>query len=422
MAVGGSTLRRAPVVVVSCGNIASAAATWYLIWLFARFSGAEAVGMYAGLIALTSPVFIGAQLGLRNLYITVQSVVRWKAFLALRAAGILVALAVAAAALTMWAPSHSASMAGAIVLMKTANSVADLYFARIQRTERMGTFGTILLCDAACTVVAATAVMLLSGSVVGAVWAGTGVAVLSAAVTCALAARTPPAGLVPERPLRQDMRLLISHGVPLALSQGIQSLLTYLPVAIVAWLGTQADVGVYSSAAYLVTFANLLGASVQTAVLPQCRRRFETAGPTSLYRHIARSGYMCLASLAPLTLVAVALGPWLLALVYGDEFQISRSAVLFFAVAAVICLPTYLFSSFHLVLNRYWVMTFVGAGAVVVVVLSGGTGALLGLGAVESGGLAVLGSIVCRYLAAEVVARRSVFRQGPVSIGERAPV
>ena len=420
--VNGAAMQRLPILAVSAGNIASAASTWYLIWLFARFSGAEAVGAYAGVIALTSPIFIAAQLGLRNLYITLQATVAWRAFLALRLGGILVAAGLAALALTIWAPAQTLSMGGAILLMKTANSVADLFFARIQRTERMGAFGAILLCDAAGTALVASVIMLMAGSVVGAVWGGAGVAVLSAVVTCAFAARTSPEGLVPARPVRQDLRMLMAHGVPLALSQGVQSLLTYLPVAIVAWLGTQADGGVFSSAADLVTFAHLLGASVQTAVLPQYRRRFETTGPAALYRQISTTGYVCMAVLAPLTILAAGLGPALLSLVYGAEFGISRLAVLGFAVAAVVCLPTYLLSSFHLVLNRYWVMTFVGAGAALVVLAFGGTGALLDLHAVECGSFAVLASILCRYAGADLLARRSLLPRESVDHGGRLPV
>ena len=115
--------------------------------------------------------------------------------------------------------------------------------------------------------------------------------------------------------------------------------------------------------------------------------------------------------------VAVVAGPGLLRLVYGEEFEITRSAVLFFALAAVICIPTSLLSSFHLVLNRYWVMTVVGAGSVLVVAVSGSVGGLAGMGAVEAGSMSVLASVLCGYIGAHVLARRYQRRvPSPVSV------
>lgn len=417
MGTDAVTGNRLSILLVSVGNVAGAAAQWYMIWLIARFAGPEAVGVYSLLIAVMSPIFITAQLGLRNLYITLQAVVAWRVYACLRLGGILVAGGLAVGALVTLAPEQAWTMGGAILVIKIASSTADLYFARIQRTERMRTFGVLLLLDAICTVVVTAVVVLITDSVITAVWACAVVAVGTAVMTYVLASAAPPEGLIAERSFGQDVRLLVTHGVPLAMSQGIHALLAYLPIAIVGLLGTTSDIGVFSSAAYLVTFAHLVGASVQTAILPDYRRRFEADGPTALRRRIIGSGYVAMASLSPLIAVAVVAGPGLLRLVYGEEFEITRSAVLFFALAAVICLPTSLLSSFHLVLNRYWVMTVVGAGSVLVVAVSGSVGGLAGMGAVEAGSMSVLASVLCGYIGAHVLARRYQRRvPSPVSV------
>lgn len=375
-------------VLVTAGNIMTAAAQWYLIWLFARQAGPEAVGTYSLLIAFTSPLFITAQLGLRNLYITLQTAVSWRAFVGLRALGVLGAAVASSTAVLVFVPAQSWALGGAILVIKIADSAADLWLARLQRTGSLRAFGLLLVVGAVSTASVSTAAMAMTGSILVAVSAAAAVAVLSAAATILLARRRPPA---PAHTVGSPgMRLLVRHGCPLALSQGVSSLIAYLPVAIVGWWGTAGDIGVFSSAAYLVTFANLLGASAQIAFLADYRQRFESAGAAALRRTIARSSVLILALLSPLVVVAVFVGPGLLAAVYGDDFDISRLAVLFFSLAAVIVLPTYLLSSFHLVLNRYWVMTIVGAASVVLVGISGGLAGVLGLGAVEAGSLAVL--------------------------------
>lgn len=412
--VGG---HRLSILMVSVGNIAGAAAQWYIVWLFARFAGPEAVGVYSSLIAVMSPIFITTQLGLRNLYITLQSVVSWRAYVCLRVVGIMTACSLTLGALLILAPGQAWSIGFAILVIKIANSTADLYLARIQRTERLRIFGLLLLLDALTTMAVTTAVMLISGSVLLSLWAGAVVAVLGAVITVFLASAAPPEGRIARHPLIQDMRLLVVHGIPLAISQGIQSLLTYLPLAIVGSLGTTGEIGVFASAAYLVTFAHLVGASVQTAVLPDYRRLLESEGPAALRRVNLRNGYLTMAILAPLIAVAVVAGPSLLQLVYGADFEISRSAVFFLALATVICIPTYLLSSFHLVLNRYWVMTIVGAASALVVIVSGAASGLAGLGAVEAGTLAVLTAVACRYVGADIMARRHQVRASSLITG-----
>ncbi|NDK33002.1 lipopolysaccharide biosynthesis protein [Nesterenkonia haasae] len=417
MAGNGVGGQRLSILMVSVGNIAGAAAQWYIVWLFARFAGPEAVGVYSSLIAVMSPIFITTQLGLRNLYITLQSVVSWRAYVCLRVVGIMTACSLTLGALLILAPGQAWSIGFAILVIKIANSTADLYLARIQRTERLRIFGLLLLLDALTTMAVTTAVMLISGSVLLALWAGAVVAVLGAVITVFLASAAPPEGRIARHPLIQDMRLLVVHGIPLAISQGIQSLLTYLPLAIVGSLGTTGEIGVFASAAYLVTFAHLVGASVQTAVLPDYRRRLESEGPAALRRVNLRNGYLTMAILAPLIVVAVVAGPSLLQLVYGADFEISRSAVFFLALATVICIPTYLLSSFHLVLNRYWVMTIVGAASALVVIVSGAASGLAGLGAVEAGTLAVLTAVACRYVGADIMARRHQVRASSLITG-----
>ncbi|MBE8146950.1 hypothetical protein IOD13_15030 [Brevibacterium casei] len=74
-------------LLVTVGNIMVATAQWYLIWLFARHAGPQAVGVYSSLVAFMTPLFVIAQLGLRNLYITLQTSVRWPVYLAVRTAG-----------------------------------------------------------------------------------------------------------------------------------------------------------------------------------------------------------------------------------------------------------------------------------------------------------------------------------------------
>lgn len=172
--------------------------------------------------------------------------------------------------------------------------------------------------------------------------------------------------------------------------QAVYSLLSYVPLAVVAWFGSPEDVGRYASAAYLVVFANLVGASIETVVLPRFRAVYESDGALFLRTRVKRLCTIGLLALAPFVVLAVFIGPWLLSAVYGADFELSRVSVLYLSLAAICTLPTYLASANLLVLNRYWATFFVGAAAIIAVLCGGGVAGSVGMPAVAAGSLAVL--------------------------------
>lgn len=392
---------RSSFAFVTSGNVAIAGAQWYLVWLFAQQSGPIAVGHYSTLIAMMTPVFIATQLGLRNLFVTLQQTVRWRIYLGCRLSTVGLSVLIITG-LVIYGPAqfHSA-LAFPLLIIKVSDSIGDLFYARLQKTERLFTFGLILLGVATVSAITVTAVILATGSVVTALWSAAVVSAAGTVVTIWVASAKPPE--TPETidsrtSVREEIRALISAGVPMSLMQGVYSLLSYVPLAVVAWFGSPSDVGRYASAAYLVVFANLVGASIETVVLPAFRTIHDADGSIVLRRRVKRLCTIALTSLVPFVVLALFIGPWLLSTIYGADFVLSREAVLFLALAALCTLPTYLASANLLVLNRYWATFFVGAAAIGTVLASGGIAGMAGMSAVEAGCLAVFVGSLTRLL------------------------
>lgn len=398
-------------LLVTIGNIVSAAAQWYIIWLFARQDGAHAVGQYSALLAFLTPIFISAQLGLRNLYISLQRHVRWNVYLGLRLSTIIISSATALSIIWYLGGVFDWQLATAVLVIKISDSLADLFFARLQRAERLTAFGMLLIADACATTAVVTVIMLTTGSVIAAVWGAAATGVLVACVTVALGLSAPsepmqhsspglavsPLEFVDRKRTVHEIWALLRAGVPLSLMQGIYSLLSYVPLGVVGMFGSASDVGRYASAAYLVVFANLVGASAETVLLPGYRRRFQATGRTDLLRSITAHSLITFLALSPLIVLAVIVGPNLITAVYGPEFSISRLAVLFLALAACITMPTYMMSAALLVFNRYWATTVIGAASVLSVLGAGFIAGTFGLEAVEAGCFALLVGSLVRY-------------------------
>ncbi|WP_209370423.1 lipopolysaccharide biosynthesis protein [Brevibacterium renqingii] len=395
--------------LVTGGNIAVAGAQWYIVWLFAQQSGPTAVGHYSTLIAMMTPVFIASQLGLRNLFVTLQRTVRWRIYLGCRLSTVGLSVLIITGLVVFGPDQIHGSLAWPLLLIKVSDSIGDLFYARLQKTERLFVFGLILISVALASTVAVTVVVLATGSPVAALWAAAVVSVGGTAVTMWMASARPSetaAELKSRTTVRGEITILLSAGVPMSLMQAVYSLLSYVPLAVVAWFGSPEDVGRYASAAYLVVFANLVGASIETVVLPRFRGIYESDGILFLRRKVKRLCAIGLLALVPFVILALFIGPWLLSAVYGAGFELTRVSVLYLSLAAICTLPTYLASANLLVLNRYWATFFVGVAAIAAVLAGGGVAGTIGMPAVEAGSLAVfLGSTV--RLLGEIFCSRS---------------
>ncbi|MCU4295651.1 hypothetical protein D3I60_00890 [Brevibacterium permense] len=389
---------RSAFFLVTLGNIAIAGAQWYIVWLFAQQSGPTAVGHYSTLIAMMAPVFIASQLGLRNLFVTLQRTVRWSIYLSCRLSTVGLSVLIIVGLVVFGPEQIQSSLAWPLLLIKVSESIGDLFYARLQKTERLFAFGLILIIVAVVSAAVVTVVILATGSPVTALWAATVVTVGGTVVTVwtASARSAETAVEVTSRTtVRGEVKALLTAGVPMSMMQAVYSLLSYVPLAVVAWFGSPEDVGRYASAAYLVVFANLVGASIETVVLPRFRAVYESDGALVLRERVKRLCAIGLFALVPFVVLALFIGPWLLSAVYGAGFELTRVSVLFLSLAAVCTLPTYLASANLLVLNRYWSTFFVGAAAIVAVLVGGGAAGSIGTPAVEAGSLAVfLGSMV----------------------------
>ena len=328
---------------------------------------------------------------------TLQRTVRWRIYLGCRLTTVGMSILIITGLVVFGPDQIDAALAWPLLLIKVSDSIGDLFYARLQKTERLFAFGLILIVVAMASATTVTVVILSTGAIVSALWAAAVVSVVGTLVTIRVAAAEPPetATEVQSRTsVRAEIKALVSAGVPMSMMQGVYSLLSYVPLVVVAWFGSPSDVGRYASAAYLVVFANLVGASIETVVLPAFRAIYESEGHSALRRRVKRMCVIALLSLLPFAVLALFVGPWLLSAVYGAGFELSRVSVLYLSLAAVCTLPTYLASANLLVLNRYWATFFIGATAIIVVLVGGGVAGTFGMSAVEAGCLSVfIGSL-----------------------------
>ncbi|HHU39406.1 MAG TPA: hypothetical protein GXZ45_09040 [Propionibacterium sp.] len=332
-------------LLVIAGTFGTAVAQWAIVLIFTNVYGLQAAGEYILLYAIATPAFVAAQLGLRDVYLTLAQRFSRRSYVLLRLAGVVVGVAVlVAVGLARGLPTD---LTLALAAMKVGESAIDLRYAFVQSQHAMTRLGVLMVAYAGgMLVVVAGATVLVGNPAVPVALTGLlGVGLALVDTLRPLASPdASPGGWGP----------IVRAAVPVTLAQLVFALVSSTPVLLIEALGGDRDtVAVYGAAAYLLIFANLVGASAQTLLVPGYRD-LEASGRRGDLLASARRTFLGLTALAAVGAVAaIALGPQVLAAVYGPDFAMERVHLTPLVLAAALIAPVYILNALLLVLNAY---------------------------------------------------------------------
>ncbi|MBA4607585.1 lipopolysaccharide biosynthesis protein [Aeromicrobium sp. Marseille-Q0843] len=333
------------------GYAGKSATTLLILWGFARLSGAEGAGQFAYAMAVSFPVFILAELGLRNVLQTLHDTPPFRAYLWLRAGG--VALAVASIGLTaVWADAFPpAAVLVPLLGMRAADSLLDICYGCLQADGRIGAVAGWMWTNTLLTVVAVAVPIAYNLAAEASIWGSFGASLVVLVPVAVWCLRTIDP--TPWRPNRRDTRRVLGAGANLGVSQGVSSAMTYLPTVYLAASASTAVVGVFAVTQYVVTFGNLFLSSIQQTQLRSLRSGLASGGRERLKSLSLAVGARQVGVGLGIAVLALVAFPPLLPLVFGDEFTVSRWEFLPIALAVVALSGDYATSAPQLVLNRY---------------------------------------------------------------------
>lgn len=384
------------------GYVGKSATTFLILWAFARLSGAEGAGQFAYAMAVSFPVFILAELGLRNVLQTLHDTPPFRAYLWLRAGGVV--LAVAAIGVTaVWVDSFPpAAVLWPLLGMRAADSLLDICYGCLQADGRIGAVARWMWINALLTVGAVAVPIAYDLPAEAAIWGSfaASLVVLVPVATWCLRTIDP----APWRPNRRDTRRVLGAGTNLGVSQGLSSAMTYLPTIYLATSASAAVVGVFAVTQYVVTFGNLFLSSIQQTQLRSLRAGLASGGRERLTSLSVAVGVREVGVGLGIALLALLAFPPLLPLVFGDEFTVTRWEFLPLALAVVALSGDYATSAPQLVLNRYRArvgVAVVGLAAALVV-----AGLTYEDATLTSAGYVVLAGVAARAVTGLVMVRK----------------
>ena len=328
------------------GNAAHAASQWGLLLVLARLEAPGAAGELVGRLALglavCAPVMMLANLQLRSVQATdARREFAFGDYLGARLLTTPVALLVVTCiALTAGYEWRTTSVVLGVALVKSIESVSDVYYGLFHQNERMDCIATSMLLRGPAALLAFGVATALTRSVFIGVLAQAGAWAL--VLVChdipraaAMLSRTCGG---PARPSwdRSTLRKLLRVSLPLGLVMMLISLNTNIPRYFLEQFHGERALGIFAALAYFVVAGTLVVSSIGHSAMPRLARYYAEQ-KTREYRDL-------LIRLLGISLVlgcgGIAVTWWLgediLALVYGRDYSVAHREFLWLAAAAAL--------------------------------------------------------------------------------------
>ncbi len=411
---------RANVAWTALGTAGYTAAQWGVLVVTAKVLDVEAVGRLALALALTAPVFMFANLSLRNVQAAdAVSRFRFRDYLHLRL--VLSLTAVAAILAYLAVASHGPVTTSVIALLafaKAAESLSDIHHGLFQKMERMDWIGLSFLAKAALTLLGFLAAACVTRSLPSSVaillasWLAIllGLDVRLARRCChEPTAADSSAPLFFPAPLRDwdpsNLKALATLAWPLGIVATVNSLTVNTPRYFVARHCGDADLGVFAAIAYLISAVGLAANAVGQAATPRMSRLFASGDRRPL--RVLWLRLLLFAAALGILGVAVAgfLGRPILSWFYGPEYAARKDVFVLLAVAGGLA---------HLQSICWYTMTSVRELRIQMPIYVAAFSASVGLSAL------LVPSLGLRGAAYAVIASHGIGFLGGLSVGMRA--
>lgn len=307
--------------------------------MFARNGGPDAAGLYALSLAVCAPIFVLANLQLRELQATdVQKEFWFHERLAVRIMALVAALAALLVTALIVAKRNEALHAILVMgVAKSVESLADLGYGALQTRERFVSIAIVQVVRGIIGLAAATTVFIVSGSVAMALLAlATGwlVTVLALDLPRVVAVIAPD----PILPVITVTRLrrLVQQALPMGVVAGIGAITLTLPsYTIQHVLGTNA-LGHFTAVLYLLFPGTVAIIALGQSANPRLARKLAAGDQTGFLRLVFRLSLVALGLGLSGLAVTWLVGEMILGLVYGEAWKAHAPVFFWLACAAMV--------------------------------------------------------------------------------------
>lgn len=336
-----------------------------ILILLAQLTDGETVGSYALALAITAPVFIFAEFGLRNVFLTMRLSYGFRAYVDVRVGLIAGAMAVSCALGAIFSPEGFWVIA-LVALLKFSDSLADLLSAPLQKYQAERKIFRGYLVNAAGATVCAAIVLWTTRSLELTL---ASLIAVSATVVVSLMVR-PAVRLVRAHENQvvstdgRSVRMLIARaGLPVGAAAALLALISTTPQYFLSPTFGLEAVGQFAVFLYVVAAAEQFVGALSTSWIPQGRRLLESSTSNPQFVRLVWSiTARTTLYIAPLAVLGTFLASLVIPLVFGELYTLGLAIAAPLTVGVCV-LPAVYFSEVGLLIKNLYSRAVLVSGA-----------------------------------------------------------
>lgn len=329
-----------------------------ILVLLARLTSADVVGRYALALAMTTPFFIFAQLGLKGVYLTMQADYRFRSYVVVQVGTLVLACVASLGASLIFTPNVTLTVA-LVAAIKAADSMSDIFSGPMQKyRSAYRVFIAYFIGALAGSAVTATA-LALSGLLDAALAGLLLVSLVTAVVLMGIPARrltmrhedAVHSRLLPQ----EDRRAILRAGLPMGVAGAILALVSSMPQFFLARSHGEAVVGVFAVLLYVLAVVEIFTGSLTQTWIPRARGALQEheADLRRFFRMVMTTAGLWTLVFIPAAIVGLWVMSLLLPAVFGPHYRLGFEEAVPLGLGVVL-LPAVHFSNIAIVVRNFW--------------------------------------------------------------------
>lgn len=294
--------------------------------LISNYLGPDQLGNYSLGLAISTPIFVFSQFGLRGVFLTKSSSHKFSSYLLVGIVGSFVALATVTLFSLLFYPALIFIFV-LIALIKAVDAISDLLTAPYQASHRLNQVVVAYGVATLTSTIAVWAVLNAGGDLVSALAMILMLNTLIFSICLFPKVWRYSSEISPSvQQIHQfaDVRSIVLSGLPLGVAAGIIALTSSMPQIILEHNSGPAAVGLLGILLYAYGMAELLIGSIAQSWLPHTKGSFLTAQSSDDFlKFLSRQIKFWTLAIAPVALVGAYLLYLLMPIIFGKEFQLT---------------------------------------------------------------------------------------------------
>lgn len=380
-----------------------------LLLLLARFTDQATVGQFSLVLAIATPFFVFAQLGLRTVALTLTPDAGFRSYTVTQFCAVTLAFIAVVIAGAISTPTLLVVVVF-VALLKVADAFSDFLSGALQRRHRSHTVLIASFVYAAVASAAAAIALILTRSLAPTVLAVAVVSLLAMYLFLYLPARRLARPSTAPQQSKPEIGRILAAGVPLGITSAVLALISSFPQYVITANQGEAETARFAVLLYVYALADLATGTVAQAWIPVAQAHLARGAGAKTLGLALRSALRWTIVYIPVTIAGLFATAWLFPIVFRGDYTLSISEAVPLGLA-IIALPVAHFTAIAVAVENYYVHSLLLAvistsvaiiGCLTLIPLFGLTGAFIALFASVVTRALVAAGILLWYLKAPV--------------------